>query len=209
MRLWVEIHKSYNPAFLALVSLLVRLWVEISGFPSGLKGGVRSASLWGCELKCSKKYLSIHILRQPPCEAVSWNIAIVSIFSIDTVSLLVRLWVEINNLIKQLVPSLVSLLVRLWVEIAIPALSCSARNVSLLVRLWVEISYFYLIILRKLGQPPCEAVSWNNFYISIRIALVTSASLWGCELKCIELVNTCGCFRSASLWGCELKCISS
>ena len=77
------------------VSLLVRLWVEILYY-FALTYKVLSASLWGCELKCTKQYqykdrrsvsllvrLWVEIIcgakvilcqvRQPPCEAVSWN----------------------------------------------------------------------------------------------------------------------------------------
>ena len=78
----------------AQVSLLVRLWVEITlmkhkktetGSASlwgcelkcfrnrYLTTSVLSASLWGCELKCKKKVVYRLIGRQPPCEAVSWN----------------------------------------------------------------------------------------------------------------------------------------
>ena len=127
VRLWVEI--GINPADSAywFVSLLVRLWVEI---PSSLSFNVvsPSASLWGCELKsfilstnisatwsaslwgCELKwYVSSNHCNscggQPPCEAVSWNtkLVIASIIPV-TVSLLVRLWVEIlqNEDIKEI-----------------------------------------------------------------------------------------------------------
>ena len=96
VRLWVEIIVKVIGNYLALVSLLVRLWVEIM---------IRNL-LWSV------------VIRQPPCEAVSWN-----------------LWLNVTQCIH-----VVSLLVRLWVEMSSICLFSSAISVSLLVRLWVEIS---------------------------------------------------------------------
>ena len=60
---------------------------------------------------------------QPPCEAVSWN-SMACMYSIGcSVSLLVRLWVEMNDAIITPPISCVSLLVRLWVEIQLLLLS--------------------------------------------------------------------------------------
>ena len=56
-----------------VVSLLVRLWVEISVASWRYAVHHRSASLWGCELKCSTILCHRFNIRQPPCEAVSWN----------------------------------------------------------------------------------------------------------------------------------------
>ena len=55
--------------------------------------------------------------------------------------------------------------------------------VSLLVRLWVE-------------------MPWPL----IPVRPYPSASLWGCELKCVPVLSTVPSTMSASLWGCELKC---
>ena len=73
VRLWVEILRSKLTTITGLVSLLVRLWVEIltSFFCFSL---LLSASLWGCELKFTSWFL---------------------LWIWYTVSLLVRLWVEI------------------------------------------------------------------------------------------------------------------
>ena len=117
VRLWVEMQKAGLNPVLSAVSLLVRLWVEIS-------------NVWG---KNSLRG------RQPPCEAVSWNLLCCVIFNDrNTVSLLVRLWVE------------------MW----------SGRS---------------------------------------NLPLILSASLWGCELKYPDLPENCYAEKSASLWGCELK----
>ena len=149
-----------------------------------------SASLWGCELKwyTRKCYKTVQC-RQPPCEAVSWNIedrvqyinepTSASLWGCElkyigsgewivflSVSLLVRLWVEITKIDPALIQSAVSLLVRLWVEITLNAQrykpfvssaslwGCELKYimipysdinflVSLLVRLWVEIKIAY------------------------------------------------------------------
>ena len=35
-------------------------------------------------------------------------------------------------------------------------------------------------------QPPCEAVNWNILRVNLSIYFTSSASLWGCELKCFQ-----------------------
>ena len=183
VRLWVEIYVPSHSTTVIFVSLLVRLWVEMSRCSSKASSIFLSASLWGCELKW-KYYVSICCYsRQPPCEAVSWNMSSLEFNMIGVVSLLVRLWVEMykrnnyfalcmsaslwgcelkclrgNDLVT---PVSVSLLVRLWVEMSRSYSYFLNSFVSLLVRLWVEIIDH-----------------------SVRIyANPLSASLWGCELK--------------------------
>ena len=56
-----------------IVSLLVRLWVEIIRVDAMKTETKPSASLWGCELKYSGIYQTAIHECQPPCEAVSWN----------------------------------------------------------------------------------------------------------------------------------------
>ena len=152
-----------------MVSLLVRLWVEIcpnttrhekvrgqppceavswNGFWEVAVSCVKlSASLWGCELKYSCIYISGDSLY---------------------VSLLVRLWVEISlSLIVFLWPLSASLWgcelkykwacakilsfssASLWgceLKCSMPPLKWEAQVVSLLVRLWVEIHLHQLRI---------------------------------------------------------------
>ena len=156
---WNEYH--VKPPFQCCVSLLVRLWVEISASPS-------YHNRWPCQPPCEAvSWNKLHgtpqprIWGQPPCEAVSWNIGISAGPYHVMVSLLVRLWVEIPLLEYCHPIPTVSLLVRLWVEIKPysmlpgPLMSASlwgcelkyifhissrmANIVSLLVRLWVEI----------------------------------------------------------------------
>ena len=100
---------------------------------------MESASLWGCELKYSCWYSSTSPCCQPPCEAVSWNVRLSTLDAIFSVSLLVRLWVEMPFF---------------------PLIS-TLYQVSLLVRLWVEMKSLLIRKSRKKRQPPCEAVSWN------------------------------------------------
>ena len=59
--------------------------------------------------------------------------------------------------------------------------------VSLLVRLWVEIRKYSLFEEGDPCQPPCEAVSWNACKVAYGMAEAASASLWGCELKCLKV----------------------
>ena len=127
--------------------------------------------------------LFLHI-RQPPCEAVSWNTANIRILTSFESS--ASLWgCELKCVKKQ------KYLLEIWV--------------SLLVRLWVEIDNVINNFLPSTCQPPCEAVSWNTFVSSKATALKSSASLWGCELKCYACKSKAKRITSASLWGCELK----
>ena len=101
------------------VSLLVRLWVEIQYLRLVYEKKPRQppceAVSWNVVFLC----IELIAVRQPPCEAVSWNF-------------------ESENAV---LPLFVSLLVRLWVEIKINRLKQPERC----------------------RQPPCEAVSWNVY----------------------------------------------
>ena len=122
---------------------------------------IPSASLWGCELKYYENDGFGSLDSQPPCEAVSWNIDSDRVLVESAVSLLVRLWVEIEHLqpwcmcfSRQPPCEAVS-----W-NLITTFFAAFLQEVSLLVRLWVEI-YWVLF--------PCGTDG--------------SASLWGCELK--------------------------
>ena len=147
---------------------------------------IPSASLWGCELKywkwkiikpyrcqppCEAVSWNIHVdiylccpYSQPPCEAVSWNTTLLATCNPFTVSLLVRLWVEMFDYWNIFRLRKVSLLVRLWVEILRTSESLHQYIVSLLVRLWVEILLPTALKSAVRRQPPCEAVSWNIWF---------------------------------------------
>ena len=148
-----------------LVSLLVRLWVEIALSKLSVNSVASSASLWGCELKWVTAWARQRLKRQPPCEAVSWNNSAKFLASVR---------------ICQPPCEAVS-----W-NIELFAL-CLFWPVSLLVRLWVEMQAFRRVHLSLSRQPPCEAVSWNVQKQLSAASGDLSASLWGCELKCFHL----------------------
>ena len=60
----------------ATVSLLVRLWVEILLVQAQISKPFQSASSWGCELKWESVLPPVFQYRQPPREAVSWNLEV-------------------------------------------------------------------------------------------------------------------------------------
>ena len=149
-----------------------------------MKVAHRSASLWGCELKCCTGYYSVTGRGQPPCEAVSWNASKLPWQLAPFVSLLVRLWVEMLSR-RQMNGSRPS--ASLWgceLKYHPYEFFVSFRIVSLLVRLWVEMLQCLSIFRGSDRQPPCEAVSWNAHISTSYARIPLSASLWGCELKC-------------------------
>ena len=124
-------------------------------------GRIRSASLWGCELKCSRSRLHILHYSQPPCEAVSWNEYYCAELLKNNGS--ASLWgCELKYVVYR-TASDKERSASLWgCELKCGTVDCLfyRKSVSLLVRLWVEICY------------------------SPRVAVYgLSASLWGCELK--------------------------
>ena len=166
---------------------------------------ISSASSWGCELK----YL------------ITWipNIA-------STVSLFVRLWVEILRCLRIYCFSIVSLFVRLWVEILTHYHKKHSPIVSLFVRLWVEIHTLTVFWKAFSCQPLREAVSWNVEKLngmsegqSQPLREAVSWNVWNCITITddtvslfvrlwveIQISGRQWCrIRSASSWGCELK----
>ena len=151
--------------------------------PNGTDEEMPSASSWGCELKYTSSTNETSVKRQPPREAVSWNMTIWKPAHLLPVSLLVRLWVEMdqtqvffvaatcqppreavswNSLSQPVIQlSIVSLLVRLWVEISEPVRANTVQESS--ASSWgCELKSEYSGCRdRFLGQPPREAVSWN------------------------------------------------
>ena len=137
----IQVHISHG---IVTVSLFVRLWVEITAQKSNMTMELTSASSWGCELKYEEMRNSICHQRQPLREAVSWNDFKCKFKPRSTVSLFVRLWVEIIKLFSNTNIWFVSLFVRLWVEISNSLSSIQDTWVSLFVRLWVEIYQYEL-----------------------------------------------------------------
>ena len=164
-----------------------------------------SASSWGCELKYNPAY----------------NIGMPS-----SVSLLVRLWVEMELKSRRTNRQMVSLLVRLWVEM--PRLSrnfwtdncqppreavswnCSPlwqghwllRQPPREAVSWNTYNSSIRYIFSR--QPPREAVSWNaNYIIHLPMCVVSLlVRLWVEILSRLKIAKSS---PSASSWGCELK----
>ena len=216
----------YKPV--KIVSLLVRLWVEMVRFPvwqaaptcqppceavswNTLHAFVKnwrqqSASLWGCELKSQTLELStVRSGCQPPCEAVSWNRCICYSPSVGLMS--ASLWGCELKYIEALTRKSKAGSASLW--------GCELKWSN-------EFRWFcfdrqppceavsWNASWRKYGeivscQPPCEAVSWNTSPVISSIHWLRSASLWGCELKYERRKQKEWKTWSASLWGCELK----
>ena len=126
-----------------------------------------SSSLWGCELKGQCNVRSKSNKRHPPCEDVSWKIAIDSelLKHIESSSL----WgCELKDASRYNNRSFkcVILLVRMWVERLYPSFYSFTRQiVILLVRMWVERQISETIQKLKNRHPPCEDVSWKAFII--------------------------------------------
>ena len=187
-----------------------------------------SASLWGCELKYKalvmvKTNWKVSLLvmlwvemclmhiqhntmhRQPPCEAVSWNVhsPISLAFPARQPPCEAVSWNKEHAGYPKFKSSQPPCEAVSW------NVDCITKNLLLP------------------GQPPCEAVSWNAFYhpdcnsqlpVSLLVRLWVemrnhrnshsvrqSASLWGCELKYWKVKIVLRRIQSASLWGCELK----
>ena len=251
VRLWVEIFWQHLKAirFQSILSTRLVSWNILAA----LKGKQlrSSASLWGCELKSLYKGKTAQLkMRQPPCEAVSWNALdklhnqtgtkSASLWGCElkyrclgywleliTVSLLVRLWVEILSLpcapivwpsaslwgcelkyeryYNSITGKKVSLLVRLWVEIHLKVLY---MVIQLSASLWgCELKYIlgcvagYVII----GQPPCEAVSWNVHHGRTQNKHVCQPPCEAVSWNIKNITHLLPWPLSASLWGCELK----
>ena len=164
---------------------------------------------------------------QPPCEAVSWNPAVCASKYRLSVSLLVRLWVEILQIFHKYLRLVVSLLVRLWVEIQTAYNYClqytsaslwgcelkyvmipdgsGAVIVSLLVRLWVEIFTHQqntsLSIVSLLVRLWVEMFEYSGLQHNICRQPPCEAVSWNIKCAIVSLTRN----SSASLWGCELK----
>ena len=186
------------------VSLLVRLWVEMLSGIARYRLGL-SASLWGCELKFDCLFAELPLISQPPCEAVSWNMANVTTYTTRAKS--ASLWGCELKFLSFFTGEEYGLSASLWgCELKLSELGFrTVSEVSLLVRLWVEISGR----LRKQVPESLSASLWGcelKWVILIYMLMnILSASLWGCELKCTYVCTFSQKVKSASLWGCELK----
>ena len=188
----------------AIVSLFVRLWVEMwNGILK--KQMFRSASSWGCELKyelCKRVANEVPSASSWGCELKFWIDG--QRYQMRDVSLFVRLWVEMENHTFPSPSASVSLFVRLWVEIVA---SLKEETGSQSASSWgCELKYglrFSKIALT--GQPLREAVSWNDWETVFAGLMVVSlfVRLW-VEMYYRMNMKLTGA-QSASSWGCELK----
>ena len=131
----------------------------------------REAVSWN-RINVRKKFT---VSRQPPREAVSWNLKNVGLGNVTSVSLLVRLWVEIfrSRLCWSLCRSSASswgcelkfFLDLFWVS----RIKCQPPREAVSWNDW-EVEIWVV----KMCQPPREAVSWNkNVAISSEVANVS------------------------------------
>ena len=173
---------KYRQGEVLSVSLFVRLWVEILSSLQ-INGSIPSASSWGCELKFIKIHIPFHtLIRQPLREAVSWNIAILLFRSWLVVSLFVRLWVEIQNMLFRYS----------WQLASASSWGC-------------ELKYHYGILLFQYHRQPLrEAVSWNIaatvcFCVAFRQPLREAVS-WNTIRACNGRLRSCQPLREAVSW---------
>ena len=208
VRLWVEINVEVDYRIRTSVSLFVRLWVEIYSHRMSDTYYPSSASSWGCELKwLCRMFLLDFPSRQPLREAVSWNISFNAMKGgVISVSLFVRLWVEIRRMSETCEVVYVSLFVRLWVEIMIYDAAAKANKLS--ASSWgCELKYICFIKSWKelISQPLREAVSWNyqenKNIIDIKSQPLREAVSWNASRATSVVLKS----PSASSWGCELK----
>ena len=121
--------------------------------------------------------------RQPPCEAVSWNVSVsvIADLSFSSASLwgceLKCKYLDDNDAESGQPPcEAVSWnVIKCWfAHSSLSQPPCEAVS-------WNTITILYLWCDTR--QPPCEAVSWNMKGLATGIEKSQSASLWGCELK--------------------------
>ena len=177
----------FHNALLSTVSLLVRLWVEMFHsryfwWSSGSQPPCEAVSWNKPSVDTVKWWKS-----QPPCEAVSWNSDRIQLLLAVYVSLLVRLWVEICDDSG-------------WVWSRDRQPPCEAVSWNF---------HSSAEHLPEHSQPPCEAVSWNVRILRVAAQHLSSASLWGCELKykmCYRVTNEELVSLLVRLW-VEIACL--
>ena len=188
------------------VSLFMRLWVEIHWLRQKRIVLERSASLWGCELKCGLWWYC----KEPRMSASLWGceLKFENTGCSGAWRLSASLWgCELKCSTKRREPGqysqplyeavswnlcrgkcradrFVSLFMRLWVEITDDEIE---YRISPSASLWgCELKYDIIWTMAKTAdsQPLYEAVSWNTQKELESRESMRSASLWGCELKC-------------------------
>ena len=183
VRLWVEISKTVDVFGCCLVSLLVRLWVEM--FCVVLSNGMSWVSLlvrlW---VEIVFAFMcSITLFQSASLWGCELKCACTHVYRGTLPS--ASLWgCELKYQDRSGI-NIVSVSASLW-GCELKCSLCDHRYmsylVSLLVRLWVEI-----------------------MRLNLKFQKHGSASLWGCELKWLDENRSVSTTMSASLWGCELK----
>ena len=98
VRLWVEISSFPQKHPHLTVSLLVRLWVEILMRAWNMRCSESQPPCEAVSWNMTDPPVADPVACQPPCEAVSWNFGWLHDEEfLPRVSLLVRLWVEMTN----------------------------------------------------------------------------------------------------------------
>ena len=146
-----------------------------------------SASSWGCELKFRCNINKDNVHSQPLREAVSWNIASATGTEGSTVSLFVRLWVEINPVI------------------------CLSRITSSASSWGCELKYHEVRQKKRSpGQPLREAVSWNvnhiNCFIRKKSQPLREAVSWNDICFMRRTVPSSQPLREAVSWNVGADC---
>ena len=131
------------------VSLLVRLWVEMGILSGWLVMESRQPPREAVSWNITKHSIDSVTTCQPPREAVSWNAKGVADSAMAVVSLLVRLWVEITS--QQPFFSY---------AFCQPPREAVSWNV-----------YSFCIDTSQQRQPPREAVSWNFILVKNETAI--------------------------------------
>ena len=152
VRLWVEMSNTGRYDIINLVSLLVRLWVEMS--------------------PCGQPYTPLN--GQPPCEAVSWNVR--TSWTFPGGSLSASLWgCELKYHQKYLINGM-DTSASLWGCELKWRYFCSQLQPDPSASLWgCELKFCYFFPGHSLlSQPPCEAVSWNAEFLEFDCFIVTA-----------------------------------
>ena len=188
VRLWIEIFGLSSDCPQSMVSLLVRLWIEMPARTGRVPTGPLSASLWGCELKYGTKKKN----GSGTQSASLWGCELKYIVCINSGGIQCQPPCEAVN----------------W-NFFTPSSLALSRMVSLLVRLWIEMYRYFFQSVEGCRQPPCEAVNWNNISHDYTSYASRQPPCEAVNWNTRSRSSRHSASLSASLWGCELKCSTS
>ena len=204
VRLWVEMHGVHSQKRRLTVSLLVRLWVEIhtKSYMEALQFVSLLVRLW-VEISVSPKH-HFHSMSaslwgcELKCKKVGIKMAEISQPPCEAVSWNVGIPCKYLGTLRQPPCEAVS-----WNINVSETLDETKRQPPCEAVSWNNFFGCSHTVYNR--QPPCEAVSWNTLPFKMKERGEPSASLWGCELKWVRSLAHRDQPVSASLWGCELK----